>query len=151
MTHVYFLHKKSQALSKFQEYLSMAERQAGKQLKQLRTDGAGELNSSEFLEFCAEQGIVKQVTVPHSSHMNGIAENKHQALQYQAQTMLLHANLSTAYWAEAINTANYVLNKLPSTAIGGKIPYTVWTGRFPTGGDESIQIAQSPDACHQVL
>lgn len=110
----------------------MAERHVGKQLKQLRTDGAGELTSSAFAHFCSERGIVKQVTVPYSSHMNGIAENKHQALQYQARTMLLQANLSTAYWAEAVNTTNYVLNRLLSTAIGGKVPYTLWTGRLPT-------------------
>lgn len=64
--------------------------------------------------------------------MNGIAENKHQALQFQARTMLIQANLSTASWAEAVNTMHYVLNRLPSIAIGGKIPYTLWTGRLPT-------------------
>lgn len=60
--------------------------------------------------------------------MNGVAENKHQVLQYQAQTMLLQANLSKRLWAEAVDTANYILNRLPSIAIGGKVPYTLWTG-----------------------
>lgn len=34
--------------------------------------------------------------------MNGVAEIRHQMLQYQARTMLLQANLSIGYWAEAI-------------------------------------------------
>lgn len=55
MTFVYYLKKKSEALGMLQRYLTMAERQIGKQFKQLRTDGAGELTSSEFTNFCAPQ------------------------------------------------------------------------------------------------
>lgn len=112
----------------------MTERQADTQLKQLRTDGAGELTSNAFNEFCSQRGILKQVTVPYSSQMNGIAENKQQSLKYhwQARTMLIQANFGTSYWAKAGETANYVLNRLRSLALEGKIPHTLWTGHKPT-------------------
>lgn len=110
----------------------MAERQTGNQFKQLRIDGAGELTSHAFVQFCQQKGIIKQVTVPDSSQMNGVAEQKHQLLQFQARTMLLHARLSTTYWAEAVATATYLVNRLPSKSVGGQIPYTLWTGRKPT-------------------
>lgn len=132
MTFVYFLQNKSQAFSRFQEYLAMAERQVGLQLKQFRTDRVGELTSSEFYDFCSQRGILKQVTVPYSSQMNGVAEIKNQVLQFQARTMLIQAKLGTSYWAEAVDMANYVLNQLPSSALGGKIRYALWTGRLPT-------------------
>lgn len=61
--------------------------------------------------------------------MNGVAENKNQVLQYYAKTMLLHSNLGKQYWAKAVDTANYLVNKLPSSAIGGQIPFTLWTGQ----------------------
>lgn len=86
----------------------------------------------DFTKFCKEKGILKQVTVPHSSQMNGVAEIKHQVLQYQARTMLLHANLHKCYWAEAVETANYILNRLPSSALQGQIPYSKWSGHKPS-------------------
>lgn len=132
MTFVYFLKKKSEAMLVFQDYLHMAEHQTGKLLKRLRTDGAGELTSTAFNDFCSDKGIIKQVTVPYSSQMSGVAENKHQVLQFQARTMLLQAQLNTHYWAEAVQTANYIINRLPSSSLQGQIPFTLWTGRKPS-------------------
>lgn len=92
----------------FITYLRMAEHQTGKQLKTLRTDGGGEFVSTQFSNFYTDHGILRQVTFPCSSQMNGTAEIKHQILQDQAQTMLLQAKLPTSYWAEAVNTTTYV-------------------------------------------
>lgn len=64
--------------------------------------------------------------------MNGVAEFRHQILEYQARTMLLQANLLIGYWAEAINTANYILNLLPTSTLQGKTPHEMWTGRKPS-------------------
>lgn len=98
MTFTYYLRYKHQAFDKFKQFLFMSERQTGQKLHQLRSDGAGELTSSQFQDFCYAHGILYQVTIPHSSEMNGVAENKHQNLQYQARSMLLQAKLPTAYW-----------------------------------------------------
>lgn len=132
MCFVYFIRYKHQALATFLLFLEMAERQTGNKLRMLRTDGGGELTSNAFEEQCSQRGIVRQVTAPYSSSMNGVAEVRHQILQYQARTMLLQAGLPIGYWAEAINTANYTLNRLPTSALRGKTPYEAWTGRKPT-------------------
>lgn len=36
------------------------------------------------------------------------------------------------FWAEAINTASYVRNRCPTSALDGGVPFTVWTGKIPT-------------------
>lgn len=132
MTFVYYLKHKHEALTMFQHFLNMAERQTSKKFCKLRTDGAGELTSNAFISFCQDKGILKQVIVPHSSQMNGVAEIKHQVLQFQARTMLIHAWLPKCLWAEAVETANYILNRLPSAAIQGQVPYTKWSGQKPS-------------------
>ena len=46
--------------------------------------------------------------------------------------MLLLANLSNAYWAEAVATAAYLRNRLVSTALkAGETPYLLWYGKKP--------------------
>lgn len=59
MTFVYYLKHKSEALLVFQTFLSMAKRQTGKKFWKLHTDGAGELTSSDFVQFCQDRGILK--------------------------------------------------------------------------------------------
>ena len=66
MTWVYFLKHKSQALSMFKNFKSMAETQSGQKIKVLRTDNGGEYISKEFNAFCSEDGIVHQLTTPYS-------------------------------------------------------------------------------------
>ncbi|KAL4327456.1 hypothetical protein AHAS_Ahas13G0101900 [Arachis hypogaea] len=39
--------------------------------------------------------------------------------------------LAKSFWAEAVKTACYVINRSPSTAIGLKIPMEMWQGKPP--------------------
>ena len=48
-----------------------------------------------------------------------------------ARSMIAHAGLSNCYWAEAVATAAYVKNRMPSTAIKDQTPYEQWYGRKP--------------------
>ena len=44
--------------------------------------------------------------------------------------MRLNAGLLKVFWAEIINTANFIINRSPSLAIDFKIPEEVWLGRL---------------------
>ncbi|KMQ81757.1 copia protein, partial [Lasius niger] len=44
--------------------------------------------------------------------------------------LLSEANLPATFWAEAVNTANYLQNRLPTKA-NEVTPYELWTGRKP--------------------
>ncbi|KAL1569220.1 Retrovirus-related Pol polyprotein from transposon TNT 1-94 [Salvia divinorum] len=41
--------------------------------------------------------------------------------------MLFHAGLTRKFWAEAVNTACYLINRGPHTGIDCKTPYEVWS------------------------
>jgi hypothetical protein len=52
-----FPQKKSDTFTKFKEFKVVAEKQSGKYVKVLRSDGGGEYDSKEFANFCRQQGI----------------------------------------------------------------------------------------------
>nr|GEY85753.1 retrovirus-related Pol polyprotein from transposon TNT 1-94 [Tanacetum cinerariifolium] len=53
---------------------------------------------------------------------NGVAERMNQTLMARARCMRIFAGLSKQFWAEAVNTTIYLVNRSPSTAIGLKMP-----------------------------
>lgn len=50
------------------------------------------------------------------------------------RSMMAHAHLPTSFWGDALLTAVYVLNKVPSKSVP-KTPYELWNGRKPSLGD----------------
>ena len=46
--------------------------------------------------------------------------------------MLLDANLSKYYWAEAVSTAVYLKNRSPTKAVQGMTPFEAWHGKKPS-------------------
>lgn len=57
--------------------------------------------------------------------------------------MLAQSGLSKSFWAEAINYACHLVNRLPSAAIGGKTPIEVWI-RKPTEDYDYLHIFGCP-------
>ena len=45
--------------------------------------------------------------------------------------MLFSANLSKHFWADAVTTTTYLINRSPSTALNFKTPQEVWSGKAP--------------------
>jgi transposase InsO family protein len=110
----------------------MAERQCENHLKILRTDGGGEYNSNEFKEYCAEKGIIHEVTAPYTPQHNGLAERRNRTLLNMARCMLKGKDLPKNLWGEAVNTAAYVLNRCPTKKLKDNTPEELWTGHKPS-------------------
>ncbi|PKU61722.1 Pentatricopeptide repeat-containing protein [Dendrobium catenatum] len=47
------------------------------------------------------------------------------------RTLLHAAHLPFRFWAEALQTSNYLINRLPTSALNSKIPYSLLHGRSP--------------------
>ncbi|GJW23083.1 putative ribonuclease H-like domain-containing protein [Tanacetum coccineum] len=60
------------------------------------------------------------------------AERKNRTLIKAARTMLADSLLPTVFWAEAVNTAYYVLNRVLVTKPHNKTPYELIIGRAPS-------------------
>src|SRR5947207_14924241 len=70
-------------------------------------------------------GIKHETTVPFSSPSNGKAERLNRTLNEHVHAMLFQANMPKSFWAEAMATAAYLINRLPSDAVDA-IPYELW-------------------------
>lgn len=108
-TIVYLLANKSEVASKIVEFVRFAENQLGKKPRVIR--------SRALEEFYTAEGIRAEYTSPYSPQQNGVAERKNRYLQEMALCMLLDAGLPKLYWGEAVMTATFLQNRLPSRSI----------------------------------
>ncbi|GJR91102.1 reverse transcriptase domain-containing protein [Tanacetum coccineum] len=67
----------------------------------------------------------------YDSTTNGVAERKNKTLIEVARTMLADSKLPTTFWAEAVNTACYVQNRVLVIKPHNKTPYELFLGRKP--------------------
>ena len=50
----------------------------------------------------------------------------------KARSMLSGTGLGQEFWAETMETACYLVNRSPSSALEDKTPHEVWTGKKPS-------------------
>jgi len=123
---------KHEVLDKFKEFETATTNSNGQRIRRLRTDNGGEYVSKEFENYLKSREIFHELTVPHSPEQNGVAERMNCTLVESARSMLSHAGLPKSFWAEAISTAAYIRNRMPTAAIReDKTPYERWYGRKP--------------------
>eukprot|EP00253_Pinus_taeda_P008052 PITA_08052 len=103
-----------------------------KKIKALRTDNGGEFYNKEFEEFYKKCGIARQKTTPYTPQQNGVAERMNKTLMEKTRSMLSGARLRQEFWAEAVDTTCYLVNRSPSSALEDKTPQEVWTGKKPS-------------------
>nr|GEX38349.1 hypothetical protein [Tanacetum cinerariifolium] len=80
------------------------------------------------------KGIKRGFSVPRTPQQNGIAERKNRTLIEAAKTLLADSLLPIPFWAEAVNTACYVQNRVLVTKPHNKTPYELLHGRLPSIG-----------------
>jgi len=132
MTWVYFLKAKSEVFGIFKKFKALVEKQSGKQIKVLRTDRGKEYTSREFDKFCEDEGIERQLTVAYTPQQNGVSERKNRTVMEMARSMLKEKGMPNTFWAEAVYTAVYILNRCPTKAVKDKTPIEAWSGRKPS-------------------
>nr|GEV21156.1 hypothetical protein [Tanacetum cinerariifolium] len=82
-------------------------------------------------EFCGMKGIKRKYSNARTPQQNKVAERKNMTLIEAARTMLADSLLPITFWAEAVNTACYVLNRALVTKSHNKTPYELLNGRTP--------------------
>ncbi|KAK2366240.1 putative mitochondrial protein [Trifolium repens] len=126
---VYFLKHKFEVFEAFKLWKSMVETKTGLKVKKLRTDNGGEYEDTRFKKFCYEHGIRMERTVPGTPQHNGVAERMNRTLTERARSMRVQSGLSKQFWAEAVNTTAYLINRGPSVPLEHRLPEEVWSGK----------------------
>ena len=100
-------------------------------IKKIRSDNWTEFKNSQIEGFLEEEGIKHEFSSPYTPQQNGVVERKDRTLLDMARTMLDEYKTSDRFWAEAINTACYSINRLYLHRILKKTSYELLTGKNP--------------------
>ena len=96
-----------------------------------RSNNAREYFYTSLSQFFDDHGIIHQSSCPHTPQQNGVAERKMRHLLEVTCALKFHMHVPKSYWSDAVLTACYLINRMPSTVLGGRIPYTVLSPDAP--------------------
>ncbi|KAH9716748.1 Integrase catalytic domain-containing protein [Citrus sinensis] len=133
-TWVLFLANKDDAIDAFRIFYKKVQNEKGYSISYIRSDHGGEFENHAFENFCNDFGIEHQFSSPRTPQQNGVVERKNRSIQEMARTMLNENSLPKYFWAEAVNTACYVLNRVLIRPNLNKTPYELWKDRKPNIG-----------------
>ncbi|GJS06673.1 putative ribonuclease H-like domain-containing protein [Tanacetum coccineum] len=131
-TWVFFLGTKDETSGILKSFISRIENLIDHKVKVIRCDNGTEFKNREINQFCEMKGILRQYSVARTPQQNGVAERRNRTLIEAARTMLADSKLPTTFWAEAVNTACYVQNKVLVVKPFNKTSYELFHGRTPT-------------------
>ncbi len=108
------------------------EKQTGTRIGRLSADNDGVFTSGRFKTLLKKNNIDFEPAPPHTPELNGVVERMEGVLMAMIRPMLLQSGLKKGLWAEALRTATFLKNRLPSEALPNRItPYERFTGLKP--------------------
>ncbi|GJX81929.1 ribonuclease H-like domain-containing protein [Tanacetum coccineum] len=128
---VFFLRTKDETSGILKDFIRQIENQLNQKVKTIRCDNGTEFKNKDVIEFCGSKGIKREYSNARTPQQNGVAERKNRTLIEAARTMLADSFLPNTFWAEAVSTACYVLNRVLVTKPHNKTPYELLTGKLP--------------------
>ena len=84
-----------------------------------------------FLDFLKRNGIKRQFTCRYTLQQNGVAEPKNMHIAKIARALMFEKNMPHCYWAEAVYTTVYIMNRTPTAVVHGMTPEEKFTSRKP--------------------
>lgn len=127
---VYFIKQKSEVAEKLIQFVEKVKTKFSKKPKVIRSDRGTEYTNHRVQEYLKSEGIAFECTVGYAPQQNGIAERKNRSLMEAARTMLYQAKMKNCWWAEAVNTANFIQNRVISKPTK-LTPYEVYYNEKP--------------------
>ena len=106
---------RAELFSIFQKFYAEIQTQFNISIRVLRSDNAREYFSTPFTSFMSQHGIIHQSSCAHTPQQNGVAERKNRHLVETARTLLLHSHVPFRFWGDAVLTACYLINRMPSS------------------------------------
>ncbi|KAL0451186.1 UNVERIFIED_CONTAM: Retrovirus-related Pol polyprotein from transposon RE2 [Sesamum latifolium] len=98
--------------------------QFDKKIKTVRMDNELEFLSDRW-HFLQKYGILHQKSCVYSSQQNGVVERNNKHLLQLARALMFQSCLPSHFWTEAVLTATYIVNRLPTSVLHWKSPYEV--------------------------
>ncbi|KAI3771618.1 hypothetical protein L6452_02784 [Arctium lappa] len=130
-TWVYFLRTKDETSGLIKSFVLGIENQTNLRVKIIISDNGTEFKNSDLNNFCETKVIERQYSAPRTPQQNGVAERRNRTLIEAARSLLADSKLPITFWAEAVNTACYVQNRVLVVKSQGKTPYELFKKKKP--------------------
>ena len=124
-TWLFLMKNRAELFSIFQKFYTEIQTQFNISIRVLRSDNAREYFSAPFTSFMSHHGILHQSSCAHTPQQNGVAERKNRHLVETARTLLLHSHVPFRFWGDAVLTACYLINRMPSSVLHDQIPHSL--------------------------
>jgi transposase InsO family protein len=127
---VYLMKDKSEVPEIFKCFSKMIETQFDAKISILRSDNGTEYFNKNLGEFFQHKGIQHQSTCPNTPQQNGIAERKNRHLLEVARAIMFESNVPKFLWGDAVLTASYLINRMPTRVLSYRTPLDVFKTFF---------------------
>ena len=125
---VLFSSQKIEAFYEFSKFCNKVQNEKGFVITCIRSDHGKEFENVDFENYCNDNGIDHNFLAPRTQQ-NEVVERKSRTIQVTARTMLNENNLPKYFWAQAVNTFCYILNRVLLRPILKKTPYELWKNK----------------------
>ena len=99
---------KDEVFERFKEFKALIENLYERKIYILKSDNGGEFTSNEFNDFCKEDRIKRELTIPYNPQQNGVVERKNKSIMEVVKAIIHDQDLPVYLWAEASRTTVYV-------------------------------------------
>ena len=131
-TWVTLIQTKDRVLEAFKNFHNHVSNHFNAKLKILRSDNGGEYTSQAFKQYLAQHGIIQQTSCPYTPQQNGVAERKNRHLMEVARSMMFHTSVPKRFWGDAVVTACYLINRIPTRILQDHSPFEVLNKTRPS-------------------
>nr|GEU93175.1 hypothetical protein [Tanacetum cinerariifolium] len=131
---VFFLASKDETVSVLKTFIVGLENILSLKVKIIRCDNGTKFKNADLNQFCRLKGIKREFSLPRTPQQNGIVKRKNMTLIEADRTLLADSLLPIPFWAETVNTACYVQNRVLVIKPHNKTPYELLHCRLPSIG-----------------
>jgi len=127
----YSLPQKIMLIFVFKKFAKVIQNEKGCRISTIKSDHGGEFQNERFDKFCEKHGIKHNFSALRTPQQNEVVERKNRSLEELARTLMNATDLPKYFWANAVSTTYYVLNRALIRPILKKTTYDLFKGRKP--------------------
>jgi hypothetical protein len=126
------LRQKSDTFPTLSHFFAWVSTQFSRTIRSIQCDNGREFYNNVSRDFFLSRGVHLRMSCPYTSPQNGRAERMIRTTNDVVRSLLFQASLPAPYWAEALGTATYLLNRLLTKAVAHPTPYFALFGVHPS-------------------
>jgi hypothetical protein len=117
------LRLKSDTFATLSHFFAYVRMQFGTTIKSVQCDNGREFDNSSARTFFLSNVVALRMSCPYTSQQNGKAEHSLCTINNILCSLLFQASLPPVYWVEALHTATYLVNQLPTKTLASSTPF----------------------------